>query len=85
MFNKNCPRLPVEQFGKVKVKGSAWAKLKKIFQLIRYKVLVSFCNMHRVDKVPSFLSSGPNWDPPPPHTQASVYPPTFGSEGKDTR
>ncbi len=31
--------------------------------------------VHRVDRVPGFLSSRPNWIPPPPHSQASVAPP----------
>jgi hypothetical protein len=30
---------------------------------------------HRVDKVPGFLSSRPNWVHPPPHPQSSVAPP----------
>ncbi len=45
--------------------------------------------MHRVDDiVPGFLSSRPNWLPPlPPHLQASVAPPRFGSleDGGHTR
>jgi hypothetical protein len=32
-----------------------------------------FYPLHRVDRVLSFLSSRPKWDPPPPSTQASVY------------
>ncbi len=33
----------------------------------------------------SFLSSRPNWDPPPPHPQASVYPPPpMWFQGKGT-
>jgi hypothetical protein len=28
----------------------------------------------RVDRVLSFFSSRPNWDPPPPHALASAYP-----------
>ncbi len=34
---------------------------------------------HRVDRVPWFLTSRPNWLPLPPHLQASVAPPPFGS------
>ncbi len=40
--------------------------------------------MHRVDRVLGFFSSRPNWDPPLPHTQKSVYPPPFGSGGGGT-
>ena len=29
----------------------------------------------KVDRVIGFFSSSPNWDPPPPHPQASVFPP----------
>ncbi len=36
---------------------------------------------HRVDRVPGFLFSCPNWLPPPPYPQASVAPPPFGSRG----
>ncbi len=38
--------------------------------------------LHRVYSVPGFLSSRPNWVPPPPtpHPQASVSPP--GSKGE---
>jgi hypothetical protein len=32
---------------------------------------------HRVDRVLSFFSSRPNWDPQPPHPQASVSPHTL--------
>ena len=32
--------------------------------------------IHRVDRVPGFLSSRPNWVCPPRHPQASVAPPT---------
>jgi hypothetical protein len=31
--------------------------------------------------VPGFLSSRPNWLPSPPHAQASIAPPPFGSGG----
>jgi hypothetical protein len=37
----------------------------------------------RVDGVPGFLSSRPNWLPPPPHPQVSVAPP-FGPRGRGT-
>jgi hypothetical protein len=37
----------------------------------------------RQDRVPGFLSSRPNWLPPPPHPQASVAP-AFGSRGGGT-
>jgi hypothetical protein len=33
--------------------------------------------MHRVGRVPSFLSSRPNWVRPPSHPQASVAPPLW--------
>jgi hypothetical protein len=36
---------------------------------------------HRLHRVLSFFSSRPNWDSPPPHTQAIVYPPPPGSGG----
>ncbi len=32
---------------------------------------------HRVDGVLGFFSSHPNWEPPPPHTQASVFLPLW--------
>jgi hypothetical protein len=40
--------------------------------------------LHRVDKVLSFFSSRPNWEPPPPlkHTQAHVPPPPFWFRGE---
>ncbi len=40
---------------------------------------------HIVDRVLGFFSNRPNWDPPPPHPQASVFPPVWfpvgGGEG----
>jgi hypothetical protein len=39
---------------------------------------------HRVDIVPGFLSSRPNWLPPPLHPQASVAPPPLVPRGWDT-
>ncbi len=39
--------------------------------------------IHRVYKVPRFLSSRPNWGSPPlPHRLGSVAPPPFGSRGE---
>jgi hypothetical protein len=38
------------------------------------------CN-HRAFKVPKFLSSRPNWVPPPPHPQARVAPPLWVQGG----
>ena len=40
---------------------------------------------HRVDSVPGFLYSRPNWVRPPPHPQASVAPPPlwFQKEGME--
>ncbi len=39
---------------------------------------------HRVDRVLGFFSSRPNWDPQPPHPQASVPPPILWfPEGRD--
>jgi hypothetical protein len=40
--------------------------------------------MPRVDRVPGFFTSRPNWDPPPPHPQASVFPRPFGSGRRNT-
>ncbi len=40
-------------------------------------------NQHRAYRVPGFLSSRPNWLPPPLHPQAGVAPPP-GSRGGDT-
>jgi hypothetical protein len=41
---------------------------------------------HRVDRVPGFLSSRPNWVRLPPHLQASVVPPLVpGGGGVHTR
>jgi hypothetical protein len=37
---------------------------------------------HRVYRVPGFLSSRPNWVPPPPLPLGSVAPSPFGSEGE---
>ncbi len=34
--------------------------------------LYNYAILHRVDRVPGFLSSRPNWLPPPPQPQASV-------------
>jgi hypothetical protein len=40
---------------------------------------------HRVDRVLGFFSSRPNWNPPLPHPQASVFPPLwFRGEGTDS-
>jgi hypothetical protein len=41
-------------------------------------------SIHRVFRVPGFLSSRPNWGPQPPHPQESVAPPPFESKGGDT-
>ncbi len=43
--------------------------------------LNNFWVYHRVYRVPSFLSSRPNWDSLTPHLQASEFPPSFGSGG----
>jgi hypothetical protein len=40
---------------------------------------------HRVDSVPGFLSSRPNWVPPPPQPQATVAPPACGEGGGRTQ
>jgi hypothetical protein len=39
------------------------------------------CTLYRVL---GFLSSRPNWVPPPPYTQESVAPPLYGPNGGDT-
>jgi hypothetical protein len=50
---------------------------------MKYKITYTFeCKewAHRVDRVPGFLSSRPNWLPLPPHPQGNVAP-HFGSKG----
>jgi hypothetical protein len=40
--------------------------------------------VHRVDRVPGFPSSRPNWLPPPPRPQVSVDLPPFGNKWRKT-
>ncbi len=40
---------------------------------------------HRVGRVLGFFSSPPNWEPPPPHPQASVFPYLGSGGGGPTR
>ncbi len=58
--------------------GFAWRR--HLFNWCRSQ---NFVLNHRVYRVPGFLSSRPNWLPPPPQPQASVVPPF--SRGGDTR
>ncbi len=48
---------------------------KKKKYLLRYTIQAYIHNQHKVDRMLGFFSSRPNWDPPLPHTQASVFPP----------
>jgi hypothetical protein len=41
--------------------------------------------MHKLDRLPGFLSSRPNWLPPPPLPLASVTPPPPCSKGEHAR
>jgi hypothetical protein len=51
----------------------------------RDKRLMSNKYMHRVYRVPGFLSSRPNWVPPPHRTAREYFSsPPFGSKGEDT-
>ncbi len=61
----------------------------RIFELSSYQVMrkiaakssyIRYC--HRVDRALGFFSNRPNWDPPPPHPQASESPSLF--PGEDT-
>ncbi len=47
----------------------------------RFQMLDLYSFHRRVDRVPGFLSSRPNWLLPPLHRLASVAPPPFGSGG----
>jgi hypothetical protein len=49
--------------------------IKRIYEKYITRRIFSFhIRAHRVGRVPGFLSSRPNWLPPPPHSHVSVAP-----------